>query len=124
MDAIGRPGETLEVCICFVNTHGRSPPSVQIELPEDFDQLVAAGYDRDPANRPAWLADASPVAPRAVVSNDGSEFSPDELRKVYCRFAKANGVRSLPGAVEHVVRERNLADNAPFEVMMRALKRG
>jgi len=124
MDAIGRPGETVEVCVC-IHGHARDErKTVQVYLPEDFDQFVAAGYDRDPANRPAWLADASPVAPRAVVSNDGSEFSPDELRKVYCRFAKLNGWPSLPDSIEQAVQRRSESHASLFRQMMVALARG
>jgi len=124
MDAIGRPGETLEVCVC-IHGHARDErKTVQVYLPEDFDQFVAAGYDRDPANRPAWLADPSPVAPRAVVSHDGSEFSPDELRKVYCRFAKVNGWPSLPDSIEQAVQRRSESHASLFRQMMVALARG
>lgn len=107
MNAIGRAGETVEVLACVVGYARDKVLSVHVYLPEEFDQFVAAGYDQVPANRPAWLADTSTVAPRAVVSDDGSEFSPDELRKVYCRFLKSRRCRSLPDNIERAIQSRN-----------------
>jgi endonuclease YncB( thermonuclease family) len=124
MDAIGRPGETVEVLACIIEGASNRSRALHVYLPEDFDQLVSAGYDRHPANRPAWLADATPVAPRAVASDDGREFTPDELRKLYCRFAKSQRIPSLPDSIEHAAQARSTHTGSPFWQMMRALATG
>jgi len=124
MDAIGRSGETLEVLAYIFEGASNKGRSVHVYLPEDFDQLVSAGYDRDPASRPAWLADATAVAPRAVTSEDGREFTPDELRKLYCRYAKSQRLPSLPDSIEHAVQARSTHPGGIFWQMMRALATG
>ncbi len=124
MDAIGRPGQTVEVLACVHGAANVKTPVVHIYLPEDFDELVRAGYDRDAANRPAWLADARPVAPRAVVSDDASEFTADELRKVFCRFAKGQRVGSLPDSIEEALQHRGADLENLFRLMMRELAGG
>jgi hypothetical protein len=123
MNAIGRPGETVEVLACIIEGASNKSRALHVYLPEDFDPLVSAGYDRDPANRPAWLADATPVAPRSVASEDGREFTPDELRKLYCRFAKSQRIPSLPDSIERAVQMRSTDTGSPFWQMMRALAR-
>ena len=124
MQAIGRPGQTVEVLACVHGAANEKMPVVHVYLPEDFDELVRAGYDRDAANRPAWLADARPVTPRAVVSDDASEFTADELRKVFCRFAKGQRVGSLPDSIEEALQHRGADLENLFRLMMRALAGG
>jgi hypothetical protein len=124
MNAIGRPGETLETLACVVGGAQAAHPVVRVYLPVDFDELISAGYDRDPANRPAWLADTTPVAPRAVASDDGREFTPDELRKVCCRFAKSRRLPSLPDNIEHAVKVGTAHPGSILRQTMRALANG
>lgn len=124
MDAIGRSGETVEVLASINEDANNKGRAVHVYLPEDFDQLIAAGYDRDPANRPAWLADTTPVAPRAVVSEDGREFTPDELRKLYCRYAKKHRLPSLPDSIENAIQTRSAHPGGIFWQMVRALAVG
>jgi endonuclease YncB( thermonuclease family) len=124
MNAIGRPGEPLETLACVVGGAQAARPVVRVYLPVDLDELVAAGYDRDPANRPAWLADTTPVAPRAVASDDGREFTLDELRKVCCRFAKSRRLPSLPDNIEHAVKVGTAHHGSILRQTMRALATG
>jgi hypothetical protein len=100
MAALGKPEGTLEVLGCF--TQGRSSlhPNGQIYLPEKFADLVKSGYCSDPANNPVWLSDPSPVAPRPYQGWHARGFSDDELRKIYCWYARKKKWRCFPGACD------------------------
>jgi hypothetical protein len=104
MNAIGRPGETLEVRGCITQSKSGPHPNVRLNLPWSFAELVAAGFVDDPANIPDWLSDGAPVLKRPYVGPRAAGFSDAELCKIYCWYGHQNGWFLLPDAVESEAR--------------------
>ena len=103
LEIIGLKGEPIEVLGYISGGQQTRRPLVHVYLPADFDQFYEIGYHKDPANHPAWLSDASPVQKRLLTKKDGTDFTPDELRKVYCWYAKREGWKSLPDGIEQML---------------------
>ena len=103
LELIGLKDEPIEVLGYISGGQQTRRPLVHVYLPADFDQFYETGYHKDPANHPAWLLDASPVQKRPLTKKDGTDFTPDELRKVYCWYAKRKGWKSLPDGIEQML---------------------
>ena len=103
LEVIGLKGEPIEVLGYISGGQQTRRPLVHVYLPADFDQFYEIGSHKDPANHPAWLSDASPVQKRLLTKKDGTDFTPDELRKVYCWYAKREGWKSLPDGIEQML---------------------
>ena len=118
MESLGRKGETLEVlgCICISSREERA--SVMLDLPADFHEFCRQGYHKDPANRPAWLSDISPIRKRLVTCPDGSDFTADELRKMNCWFSRRHGRASLPKFIEKNLTQQHYRESGNFKLML------
>ena len=103
LELIGLKDEPIEVLGYISGGQQTRRPLVHVYLPADFDQFYETGYHKDPANHPAWLLDTSPVQKRPLTKKDGTDFTPDELRKVYCWYAKREGWKSLPDGIEQML---------------------
>ena len=100
MTSLDLEGLSLEVLGCI--TKGKTSPylNTRFYLPLDFAELVNDGYTYYPENRPSWLLDASPVNPRPWQGRDAKGFTDDELRKIYCWYARKKMWNSLPNKCE------------------------
>jgi hypothetical protein len=110
LEVIGYANEPVEVLMSIQGSLRTQKFAVGINLPEDFDEYVLQGYHTDPANRPTWLSDPSPVQKRRITRTDGGDFTPDEQRKICCWKAKQTGKSSMPRVIENAV-----AKGAAFE---------
>ncbi len=100
MARLGKPEGTLEVLGCFTQGKTAPHPNARLYLPDDFAALVLQGFSADPANNPGWLSDPTPVAPRPYQGRHARGFSDDELRKIYCFYARKKKWRCFPGACD------------------------
>lgn len=100
MTTLGRRGEALEVRGCITVSKGGPHPNVRLNLPWLFAELVASGFADDPANRPNWLSDGTPVRKRPYSGPRAAGFTDAELCKIYCWYGHQNGWFLLPDAVE------------------------
>lgn len=87
MQAMGCEGQSLEVLGCITQGKSSPHPNGRIYLPVNFAELCQRGYADDPANQVDWLNDQSPVEPRPG-RDPATDFSFEELCKIYCWYAK------------------------------------
>ena len=105
---------SLEVLGCITKGKTSSYLNTRFDLPLDFAELVNGGCTYYPENRPSWLLDASPVNPRPWQGRDAKGFTDDELRKIYCWYARKKMWNSLPHRCEWGAdRLRNCGDSVP-----------
>jgi hypothetical protein len=100
MAALDVPEGVVEVLGCITHGKNASHPNAHLYLPLDFAKLVASGYTANKANRANWLLDPSPVLPRPWQGRDAQGFTDDELRKIYCFYARKQCWNSLPHKCE------------------------
>ena len=100
MASLDLEGLSLEVLGCIAKGKTTPYPNARLYLPIEFAELVNEGYTDDPENAPSWLSDASPVSPRPWQGRDAKGFTDDELRKIYCWYARKRMWNSLPNKCE------------------------
>ena len=104
MARFGISGRPLEVPGCVVAVSSAPYDNVKIYLPRAFVKLCAKGYADDPAHKPAWLSVNARVAVKDHRHDrDTSNYTIDELRHIYCRYAKMKAWNSLPYMVDEKV---------------------
>jgi hypothetical protein len=96
---LGVSGRPLEACGCVAVASDAEVGNVKIYLPRNFATLVKRGFADDPANKPAWLVDQTAVSVKAA----NSDYSDDECRRLYCRYAQMKSWNSLPYMIEEKV---------------------
>ena len=96
---LGVSGRPFEVCGCVAAARDAEVGNVKTYLPRNFATLVKRGFADDPANKPAWLADRSDIS----VKPGNSDYTEDECRRLYCRYAQINSWNSLPYMIEEKV---------------------
>jgi hypothetical protein len=104
MARFGISGRPLQVPGCVVAVSAADYDNVKIYLPRDFVKLCEKGYADDPANKPVWLSSRTLVAVKDHKhERDTSSYTLDDLRHIYCRYAKMKAWNSLPYMVEDKV---------------------
>jgi magnesium chelatase family protein len=100
--SMGFPGLMVQVAACVVWLDEDNCGGVKLSLPQNFATLCKKGYCEGADNRPVWLS--SSVQPPTLASSPDSqrEFSDDQLRMIYCRYAQWKAWNSLP----HVIDEK------------------
>lgn len=99
--ALGLGYAPVEVLACILVGKGPDEAgTIKVYLPNNFGELVVSGYASEPASQLAWLADATPVPRKEVTQTRAKDYTLDEQRKMYCRFAQYKGWNCLPDSVE------------------------
>jgi hypothetical protein len=96
LSKIGRANETVEVVGCFTQGKDKPHPNCRLFLPMDFAAQLEAGIAESPENNPDWLRNPDPVEPRPFQGLNAAGFTDDELRKIFCRYAKRKRWFGLP----------------------------
>jgi magnesium chelatase family protein len=100
--AMGFPGLMVQVAACVVWLDDDNCGGVKLSLPHNFAALCKRGYCEGADNRPIWLSgSAQPPQPHSS-PHSSAEFSDDQLRMIYCRYAQWKAWNSLP----HVIDEK------------------
>jgi hypothetical protein len=99
--ALGLGDAPVEVLACILVGKGPDEAgTIKVYLPNNFGELVVSGYTSEPSSQLAWLADAAPVPKKEVTQNRAKDYTLDEQRKMYCRYAQYKGWNCLPDSVE------------------------
>ncbi len=99
--AIGLGDAPVEVLACILVGKGPDEAgTIKVYLPNNFGELVVSGYTSEPSSQLAWLADTTPVPKKEVTQNRAKDYTLDEQRKMYCRYAQYMGWNCLPDSVE------------------------
>jgi hypothetical protein len=99
--ALGLGDAPVEALACILVGKGPDEAgTIKVYLPSNFGELVVSGYTSEPSSQLAWLADAAPVPKKEVTQNRAKDYTLDEQRKFYCRYAQHKGWNCLPDAVE------------------------
>jgi hypothetical protein len=102
--ALGLAQAPVEVLACILVGKGPNEAgTIKVYLPNTFGELVVSGYTLEPASHLAWLADATPVPKKELTQNRAKDYTLDEQRKMYCRFAQHKGWNCLPDSVDEKV---------------------
>lgn len=96
---LGFSGRPVEAAGCIVAARDAEVAGIKLFLPRNFVSLVKRGFADNPANTPAWLVDQTPIA----VKQDDRDYSDDEYRRLYCRYAQLKSWNSLPYMVDEKV---------------------
>jgi hypothetical protein len=104
MARFGISGRPLEVPGCVVMTSSTPLGNVKLYLPRAFIKLCEKGYADNPDHKPAWLSASACVGIKDHKHDrDTSNYTIDELRHIYCRYAKMKAWNSLPYMVDEKV---------------------
>lgn len=93
---IGRPNETVEIVGCLTQGKDKPHPKCRLFLPTDFAAQLEAGVADSPSHNPTWLRNPDPVERRPFQGINAAGFTDDELRKIFCRYAKRKRTFGLP----------------------------
>ena len=96
---LGVSGRPFEVCGCVAASSDAEVGNAKLYLPRNFATLVKRGFADDPANKPAWLSDRTDIS----VEPANSDYTEDECRRLYCRYAQIKSWNSLPYLIEEKV---------------------
>lgn len=101
---LGLGDAPVEVLACILVGQGPDDAgTIKLYLPTSFVELVVSGYASDPCSQLAWLASPTPVPKKEITQNRAKDYTLDEQRKMYCRYAQYKGWNCLPDSVEDKV---------------------
>lgn len=101
---LGLGDSPVEVLACILVGKGPDDAgTIKLYLPNSFVELVVSGYTSDAHSQLAWLASPTPVPKKEVTQNRAKDYTLDEQRKMYCRYAQYKGWNCLPDSVEDKV---------------------
>jgi len=98
--SIGFPSLMVQVAACVVWHDEEDRGGVKLSLPLNFSTLCRQGYCDGDGNRPAWLAGSTQSPQDEIPPNASQEYSENDLRRIYCRYAQHKAWNSLTHVVE------------------------
>lgn len=96
----GFPGLMVQVAACVVWHEEEDRGGVKLSLPLNFSTLCTQGYCDGDKNRPRWLAGSAQSPQGRIPAGESQEYSDDDLRMLYCRYAQHKAWNSLPNVVD------------------------
>jgi magnesium chelatase family protein len=97
--SMGYPGLMVQVAACVAWHDEENRGGVKLSLPLTFATLCKKGYCEGNQNRPAWLSGTAQPPATQTDTGHSHDYSEDELRMIYCRYAQRKAWNSLPDAI-------------------------